>query len=128
MKLDTTNKNHYDIMCALRGPDGDSRFMNRCKTLFTARIRYWVGCADSSAGVIRDMETKDDLIQQVLNSAPAKVPVWWLHYSGHARDALRALLRMSPKLSLRGFSRDEAERLLEAIDEINAALYSPSPG
>jgi hypothetical protein len=126
MKLDTTKKRHYDIMAALRGPDvGDDRFADKCKTLFTARIRHWVGCT-SFAGSIRSRGTDDACIQLVLDNAPAEMPDWWLHYRSHvchALKALKALLKMSPK-SLQDFSPGEAEQLIVAIEKINARFYT----
>lgn len=120
MRLDTTKKDHYDIMAAIRGPDGDDYFMDKCKTLFTARIRYWVGCG-FYAGTVRSPGTDDACIQLVLDSTPDEMPDWWRHYRGHVRDALWALLRVSPR-SLQDFSSGEAERLIEATDEISASF------
>lgn len=123
MKLDTTKVEHYDIMCALRGPDTNSYdpFADNCKDLFTARIRCWVGC--NNGGTIRAVATDEIHIQRVLNRLPNKTPPWWCHYRGHVKAALRALLDISK--SLRDFSADmddEIQQLLEALNTVDNGI------
>ena len=121
MRLDPKRQEHYDIMSAIRGPDGyTEKFAMYCKSIFTARIRYWVGC---NSGILRDMQVSEEAISDLLYFADKLevLPEWYHHYIHHIHVALEALKKVSPK-SLRGFSRKEADELIELVRTLDRKM------
>ena len=94
MKLDPTNHRHYDIICAMRGPDSNSDPQSNVKYYTASVIRWLVGCR-SSKNIYATIKNPAELMLQPppaeLESALRKLP----HYRSHFRHALYALVDLN---------------------------------
>lgn len=97
MKLDTSNEYDYDIMSALRGPDGpEGETSNTVKYMYTGVVRHFAGVSDVSYALCStpeqaqyqynkwmDDEQREELRRRWINNP---------HYASHIVSAFSALL------------------------------------
>lgn len=123
----------YDVMAALRGPDGKTDIVGALKWTFTAHIRR-MAVADSvrfgytishrsalseRAEVLKSVA----VIRQVLidDQSPQNVYVW--HYLEHVRAAIIALRDIQAYHNECAFLLKQAEGLIAAVKSSNLTNY-----
>jgi hypothetical protein len=129
MLLDTSNRLHYDIMTALRGPDIDGAsncaelaFATKLKQAFTVQIRIWVEHVYHPRVPLAGYTHKREMELLRWAEAAEYVPRWWEHWSSHTKSALLALPQVLAEDKV-----TDIDRLLNLIHKLRKAFSEKRP-
>ena len=115
------NTTEYYTYAALRGPDAWGEFAYILKTIFTMRLRYWVGVQDAPT---RHFELGSHLPESARKQAEKSggAPPWWAHWYDHRRSALKCIVNHPDVFG----HAAEAADLLVLLEELEVILNAPA--
>ena len=133
MKLDTEIREHYNIGCALRGPDKsyDEHILDSMKDVLTARLRGIVNVSDQTGAIVRPHPCIYEYDQRLLDRVKVLAPKLtspqrsrYTHYLMHLWHAFDSMLRCDGE----GLEEHREEIvLLRAVTNGLMALISSVP-
>ena len=97
MKIDLIDRDAYDIVTALRGPDTSDELGGLVKRMFTMRLRHWVGISASQVPVKSGMQISEGDLRKVCNFRDLYHD-WWDHWAWHMEQALQAVAYSIPEV------------------------------